>query len=327
MKAAAIGARGGRGAQSAYLCNTSDLALLQADEFFRLKSTHRLWTQCPTQGWTEALRSALQPAAADGSSSSPRPSRLVFFDVGCNKGYESARLLDVFVPGSGLDPPSLYALYKKRQAAARPGEPRFETLCGSCDNCKEKSEATGVSSRRAATMKSQHVEIHCFEPGGANFRLLQAAHSHFFPNDTSSRMGGSSSAEVASGGGSSNSSNLLGFSRSSLSSQTVVGMAIAEVGVYDGTGVILSRRSAAGTATRFNSQPQSTENVSAPPPPSSSSSTISARWVLHNAAAGDVDGSVKFPADCRTTRCRIGKRDIDSGSSGLVDVRALTIDR
>ena len=67
-------------------------------------STH-LWTACGDQSWLEAL------------ATTTAKKHHTFFDVGCNKGYETARMFELFAPAANVHPSNLTRLYGACEAA------------------------------------------------------------------------------------------------------------------------------------------------------------------------------------------------------------------
>ena len=67
-------------------------------------STH-LWTACGDQSWLEAL------------AATTAKKHHTFFDIGCNKGYETARMFELFAPAANVHPSNLTRLYGACEAA------------------------------------------------------------------------------------------------------------------------------------------------------------------------------------------------------------------
>ncbi len=93
--------------------------------------------------------------AADGVTETQ-----VVFDVGCNKGYETANMFSLLAPSLQLTPSSLYQSYVHHGV-------NLEALCGTCRNCHDKSY-------NAIRPEFAAVQVHCFEPGSVNHHVSTA---------------------------------------------------------------------------------------------------------------------------------------------------------
>ena len=98
-------------------------------------------------------------ACAELVSASGSAQATVIFDVGCNKGYESASVFDHLAPSLGLNPASLYRHYQRSKV-------QLESLCGTCGNCHERAHVLLRPERSA-------VQVHCFEPGAVNYEVCR----------------------------------------------------------------------------------------------------------------------------------------------------------
>lgn len=78
----------------------------------------------------------------------------VLFDVGCNKGYESTLMFQLFSPASQLAPEDAHKVHEEQ------GRGLHGNLCGACDNCQERLEAN-----RDPSLPVPDVHIYCFEVG------------------------------------------------------------------------------------------------------------------------------------------------------------------
>lgn len=76
----------------------------------------------------------------------------ILFDIGCNKGYESTLLFQLFKPAAQVEPQNAYKVHKEQ------GRGLNGSLCGACDNCNERLQAT-----RNASLPDPSVHVYCFE--------------------------------------------------------------------------------------------------------------------------------------------------------------------
>jgi hypothetical protein len=90
--------------------------------------------------------------AADGTAETQ-----VVFDIGCNKGYETANIFNLLAPSLQFNPSSLHHSLVHHGVT-------LEKLCGTCDNCHEKAY-------NVIRPESAAVEVHCFEPGSENHQV------------------------------------------------------------------------------------------------------------------------------------------------------------
>jgi FkbM family methyltransferase len=82
------------------------------------------------------------------------------FDIGCNKGYESAHFINAFVPESGIT----------RQQHYQNLESRFPGLgCGHCIDCQEQDDVDVVD---ASPQRIAVLHIHCYEPAPDMHKVL-----------------------------------------------------------------------------------------------------------------------------------------------------------
>lgn len=104
---------------------------------------------------------ALSVAVSLVQTLEPKPTEIsnktteILFDVGCNKGYESTLMFQLFSPASQLAPVNTYAVHQEQ------GRGLDGNLCGACDNCHERLEAN-----RDASLPTPNVHVYCFEVCG-----------------------------------------------------------------------------------------------------------------------------------------------------------------
>jgi len=126
-----------------------------------------LYTACPAHKWLGQLPSLLE-AGQD----------FVMFDIGCNKGYESASVFAVMDPETGLSPSLVHDTLE-----AVKDELKLGPTQGQCNDHKG-HVADGA---RQLPQGPGSVTVHCFEPSSSNFRGLQALHDKFFAQMPRSR--------------------------------------------------------------------------------------------------------------------------------------------
>lgn len=90
---------------------------------------------------------------------------LVFYDIGCNKGYTSANFLTAFAPSYGMTPPSVNQAITKY--AGEHGQ-QIEKACGVCGDCLESPPSLYKAGEEPHT-----VHVHCFEPSPRTFEILK----------------------------------------------------------------------------------------------------------------------------------------------------------
>lgn len=93
---------------------------------------------------------------------------LTVLDVGANKGYLLAGLLDVFAPELGIYPASLHPAIQ----AAAAGLGNVHGDCGICDDCKDGPLLKFVPRACPGGMRPQ-LSFHAWEPMNANLALLR----------------------------------------------------------------------------------------------------------------------------------------------------------
>lgn len=128
-------------------CNRADAAALAA-RFRNLTNTVPFWTACGANEWMDKYQ-ALSPKG-------PK----TFIDIGCNKGYTSAKMFGLWAPETGFKPTTL----QKR---------RPEVLCGTCGDCEESVTSTVDQSGGGLT-------VFCVEPSLHNFANLVLTREKFF---------------------------------------------------------------------------------------------------------------------------------------------------
>lgn len=109
-------------------------------------------TSCPPMHWLNKLEEILD------ASSEP----LTFFDIGCNKGFTSAKFFGLFAEDVAFKPTEVLS-----------GE-FDEQLCGACRDCEEEI-------MKKTSILHDRVDVYCFEPSHANLQFLLQLKSRFFP--------------------------------------------------------------------------------------------------------------------------------------------------
>lgn len=136
---------------------SSELSDWQADQFRAAVKAKGQWTACGEKLWMTRFNELAE--AGDR----------VVYDIGCNKGYESALFFELFAPGSGMTAGGAYDVHKAS------GMPLTGDLCGVCGNCKERIDpGNGVD-----VLKHKHVHVYCFEPSQLNFVALSTVYAKF----------------------------------------------------------------------------------------------------------------------------------------------------
>lgn len=78
-----------------------------------------------------------------------------FFDIGCNKGYEVALVMELFAPWTNVTTANVRAEQENRD-------------CGRCGDCKRPRQR--VKAKRSADTSS--IEVHCYEPSPTSYGRL-----------------------------------------------------------------------------------------------------------------------------------------------------------
>jgi FkbM family methyltransferase len=131
-----------------YKCS-AQAAQQQANEFSRLLKASYRYSACPKVPIFEEIARQNYVEGRD----------MVVVDVGANKGYTVAEMMEVFEPSSHMNPNSLGIFLKstfKRK------------LCGVCNDCEGRADQTLLKERRTP----RSFTIHAVEPSEANFDLL-----------------------------------------------------------------------------------------------------------------------------------------------------------
>lgn len=111
---------------------------------------------CPEAQWLPAVQRIF---ADEGRKD------LVFFDVGCNKGYTTANFMTAFAPSFDMSPAEVHSSI---QAYGRKQSMSLDRACGVCGDCNDKPP-----SQWTAGGEPFGVHVHCFEPSPASFKILQ----------------------------------------------------------------------------------------------------------------------------------------------------------
>jgi FkbM family methyltransferase len=109
------------------------------------------YTACGSNEWVDVLHKL--------SPNGPK----TFVDIGCNKGYTSAKFFALWAPELGFAPATLR---KKRP----------EVLCGTCGDCNEQAHSSVKES-------SGPVTVFCMEPSLYNYANLIMTRDKFFSNN------------------------------------------------------------------------------------------------------------------------------------------------
>mmetsp|Transcript_37651 Transcript_37651/g.118658 ORF Transcript_37651/g.118658 Transcript_37651/m.118658 type:complete len:343 (-) Transcript_37651:6132-7160(-) len=117
-------------------------------------SRQKTFSSCPNTKWLQSLAAFKK----DGAH--------IFFDVGCNKGYESINLFSTWQPRSNISPSRLHSVLQRR---------KVEKPCGNCNDCRDQ--------RRKHRPQNVHQLpfVHCFEPNGRLVDVLQEAADKLLP--------------------------------------------------------------------------------------------------------------------------------------------------
>ena len=137
----------------------------RAELFRTLKKDRHKWMRlaCPPQDWLLDLRRA----------SSLSRERKFFLDVGCNKGYTSAKWFNLWATGLNMSAAALWERHYKKEFMAK----RNAFGCGVCGDCHDVSPSYPEY--------PGDMTVFCIEPSLANFQDLISVRSTFFPNITS----------------------------------------------------------------------------------------------------------------------------------------------
>lgn len=138
-------------------CRAEDSAAL-AERFFNLTKTVGFFTACPDASWMDALARI-------------SPGGKTIIDIGCNKGYSSARFFGLWAPELGFRPDQVR-------------ERRPEILCGTCNDCTEKI----ASPRPEGAAQADPVHVYCVEPSLRNFANLVGTRDAFFSSQTPAHL-------------------------------------------------------------------------------------------------------------------------------------------
>lgn len=134
------------------VCSKSHARTL-ATKFLQLIQDVPFWSACGESKWMEEMH-RLSPTG-------PK----IMLDIGCNKGYTSAKMFGMWAPEIGFNP---RALHKNRP----------EVWCGNCGDCQEDIKSEISSSSGGLT-------VYCFEPSQANFANLLLTRDTFFQSTKS----------------------------------------------------------------------------------------------------------------------------------------------
>lgn len=160
-----------------------------ATEFRRLLDSVPFYTACGDNAWLDDLNKL-----------SPRGAK-VMLDVGCNKGYSSAKMFGLWAPELGFNPKSI--------PARRP-----EVWCGNCGDCHEELDPALEKGEGGLT-------VYCLEPSQANFAQLVLTRDAFFRNNDPSVQWLTMNLAM------SNSTGVARFSRECTSEQCALNVAAA----------------------------------------------------------------------------------------------------
>jgi FkbM family methyltransferase len=124
---------------------------------------------CPDQVWMENIHDIFDTAMKDGGHNTNTP--YLVLDIGCNKGYTSADFLDALSPGTDINPSSLV---NSIRAVARDMNTKFDRDGGVCNDSNKALNQDRQTKRK--------MEVHCFEPSPATYKMLIAVRSKLMPN-------------------------------------------------------------------------------------------------------------------------------------------------
>ncbi|KDD77127.1 hypothetical protein H632_c13p3 [Helicosporidium sp. ATCC 50920] len=131
---------------------TAERARELAEVFSKHRADNPGWTACGSSRYLEEFND-LSPQG-----------RKVMIDVGCNKGYSSAKFFALWAPEVGLTPPEIV---KRRPSV----------WCGNCNDCQEE-----IRSRSKA--QGAQLTVLCLEPSQSNFADLVQTRDAFFSTNS-----------------------------------------------------------------------------------------------------------------------------------------------
>jgi len=138
----------------AYQCTAGEKQK-QNQRFAKRNSEAWAHTACPDEGWLFGLQKAFKNMGRQ---------KLEIYDIGCNKGYTSANFLASFAPEYNVNPSNVYQNIEK---FARDKKIAIDKACGVCGDCYEKIKSDDTLGKDPFT-----VDVHCFEPSPASFKIL-----------------------------------------------------------------------------------------------------------------------------------------------------------
>lgn len=148
-------------------------ALWQGEGF----TTH---TRCPSFSYLLDIAVAMQQQHRQ------KDANIVMFDVGCNKGYDTAAVFELWRPSTGLTRRSLGEFIISARASSDP-----DTAKGVCSDADSSFGEAYKTYTPPPANKQGGLQVHCFEPSSLNHELLQQVHTHFFdklPADEAERL-------------------------------------------------------------------------------------------------------------------------------------------
>lgn len=150
----------------------------QQVEFFRV-ATSNMKSSCPDFSYIPDLDSF--------TGQDP-----VVFDIGCNKGYDSAMVFEAFASQEEFSRIVLGKFYEaNEELRTKIVKVTTTDVCGACKDCKESILKGNTYQRHAPRplVQGRKLQIHCFEPSESNYYVLTKMHARFFGSDNKTSMG------------------------------------------------------------------------------------------------------------------------------------------
>ncbi|KDD77128.1 hypothetical protein H632_c13p4 [Helicosporidium sp. ATCC 50920] len=137
------------GMKIAEYCQSEDSSTM-AQHFLNQTRDVPFWTACPSSAWLDAY-ARLSPTGSK-----------TMVDIGCNKGYSSAKFFALWAPEVGFAPNTLR-------------NKRPEVNCGTCGDCSDHTDETAAGGRA-----QDMLTVYCVEPSMRNFANLILTRDAFF---------------------------------------------------------------------------------------------------------------------------------------------------
>ncbi|WIA23878.1 hypothetical protein OEZ85_013528 [Tetradesmus obliquus] len=111
----------------------------------------------------------------------------VVFDVGCNKGYDTALMFEAFAAQEEFSRIALGKFYESNKQLNDSMSAMNGGTCGVCNDCKESFDSNMKARQRAAA--NRRLQVHCFEPSETNYQGLAQMHKRFFGSSNKTARG------------------------------------------------------------------------------------------------------------------------------------------